>query len=420
MQSDEDVVKNYKEIFGGERSKILKDSQVLSPDYLPPQLIGRKNEITDLARIFKPLDSKGYPSNALVLGYPGSGKTVVTKFLLSKLMERLENEKILDHPLRWVYISCKIKPTPNGILYEIIKQIDPETKIPMKGFSLDYYYSALWDIIRKCNVSLVIVLDEIDYLKSDGLLYNLSRAGESRLLPNRHFISTIGISNDLHYGKDLDNRVKSSMNFKDHIFDPYNVDQIRMILCDRVKLAFYEGAILEETVNLSAAISARVHGDARKAIELLRASAIYAEEHGFLQVLPEHIDGAFNEVDIDRFLTLAPAMPLHKKLVLLAILKLVNYNRPTTTVKDITNTYFQICEEIGETPRHRTTISNSIGELTMIGMIKEVSIRKGRGASGREIELDVPSGKALEDLLYRDYRLEDVRDLKLIPFLKSR
>ena len=27
-----------------------------------------------------------------------------------------------------------MKPTPNGILYEIIKQIDPETKIPMKGF----------------------------------------------------------------------------------------------------------------------------------------------------------------------------------------------------------------------------------------------------------------------------------------------
>jgi len=69
----------------------------------------------------------------------------------------------------------------------------------MKGFSLDYYYSALWDIIQKWNVSLVIVLDEIDYLKNDVLLYNLSRAGESRLLPNRHFISTIGISNDLHY-----------------------------------------------------------------------------------------------------------------------------------------------------------------------------------------------------------------------------
>jgi Cdc6-like AAA superfamily ATPase len=88
----------------------------------------------------------------------------------------------------------------------------------------------------------------------------------------------------------------------------------------------------------------------------LRASAIYAEEHCFSRILPEYIDGAFNEVDIDRSLILAPAMSLHKKLVLLSILKLVDYNRPTTTVKDITNTYFQICEEIGETPRHRTTI----------------------------------------------------------------
>jgi archaeal cell division control protein 6 len=119
---------------------------------------------------------------------------------------------------------------------------------------------------QKWNVSLVIVLDKIDYLKNDGLLYNLSRAGESRSLPNRHFIATIGISNDLHYGKDLDNRVKSSMNFKDYIFDPYNVDQIRMILCGRVKLAFYKEAIMEETVNLCATISARVHRDARKAI----------------------------------------------------------------------------------------------------------------------------------------------------------
>jgi Cdc6-like AAA superfamily ATPase len=56
-------------------------------------MIGGKKEITELARIFKPLDSKGYPSNALVLGDTGSRKTVVTKFLLQKLIERLENKK---------------------------------------------------------------------------------------------------------------------------------------------------------------------------------------------------------------------------------------------------------------------------------------------------------------------------------------
>lgn len=416
MHSEDDIVNDFSEIFGEDSSKILKNSQVLSPDYVPSQLIGRKKEITELARIFKPLDSKGYPSNALVLGYPGSGKTVVTKFLLNKLMERLASKKIMDNPLIWIYISCKIQHTENSLLYEMIRQVNPETKIPMKGFSLDYYYSALWHSIKEKNVSLVVVLDEIDYLKKDDLLYNLSRAGESKFIQEGHFISTIGISNDLHYGENLDPRVKSSMNFKDYIFPLYDAKQIRMILCDRVKLAFNDGAILNETIELCAAISAKSHGDARKAIELLRASAIYAEEHGFSQVLPEHIDEAFDTVDVDRFERLVPGMAFHKKIVLLAILKLINHNKRTTTATEIKDTTKQISITIGERYRARATISNSIAELIMIGMIKEVTIRKGKGASGREIELDVPSKEKLEELLYEDYRLEEARYLKPAPF----
>lgn len=61
----------------------------------------------ELARIFKPIDFHGSPSNALIFGKSGSGKTVVVKYLLQKLMERLANKKLLDHSLRWVYIQCK-------------------------------------------------------------------------------------------------------------------------------------------------------------------------------------------------------------------------------------------------------------------------------------------------------------------------
>ena len=83
------------------------------------------------------------------------------------------------------------------------------------------------------NFSLVVVLDEIDYLKKDDLLYNISRAGESKFVDNGHFISTIGISNDLHYGENLDPKVTSSMNFKNFIFPLYNTYQLRIILCNR-------------------------------------------------------------------------------------------------------------------------------------------------------------------------------------------
>ena len=73
--------------------------------------------------------------------------------------ERLESKKIMDHALKWIYISCKIQHTENSILYEMIKQVDPETKIPMKGFSLDYYYSVLLKVIKENSVYLVVILD---------------------------------------------------------------------------------------------------------------------------------------------------------------------------------------------------------------------------------------------------------------------
>jgi hypothetical protein len=57
----------------------------------------------------------------------------------------------MDHGLKWIYISYKIQHTDNSILYEIIRQVDPGTKVPMKGFSLDYYYSVLWKVIRENN-----------------------------------------------------------------------------------------------------------------------------------------------------------------------------------------------------------------------------------------------------------------------------
>ena len=281
---------SFEQMFKKKTNQIIKDAYVLSLDYLPTALIGRNAEVEKLVEMFSPLDFKGYPANCFIYGKSGSGKTVTTRFFMTKLLEMLEERKHLDHPLRCVYVSCKSHRNSNAVLYEIILQIDPLTTIPRKGFSLDYYYSALWEMIKERNISLVVVLDEIDQLKQTDVLYMLSRAGESRLLPTRHFITTVGVSNDLLYDDKLDSRTKSSMGFKDVKFDPYDAEQIRMILYDRVKLAFYEGAMAEETVNLCAAISARVHGDARQAIDLLKSAATYAEKNGLLQVLPEHID----------------------------------------------------------------------------------------------------------------------------------
>ena len=108
MISEDTEITDYEEIFETRQTKIFKDSSVLSPDYIPKKLIGRTKEVLELAKVFKPIDYKGYPFNALIFGKTGSGKTVVTKFLLQKLMERLEaTPNIMDHHLQCIYISMQ-------------------------------------------------------------------------------------------------------------------------------------------------------------------------------------------------------------------------------------------------------------------------------------------------------------------------
>ena len=189
-----------------------------------------------------------------------------------------------------------------------------------------------------------------------------------------------------------------------------------MILFDRVKIAFNPGAVSNETIELCAAISAKAHGDARKAIDLLRAAAIYAEENGYEQVLPEHIDKAFEELDGDRMIKFIPKLALHDKLVLLSIVKTTNYNKQITNVRQVTAMYNKLCDEIQEKRKGRTTVSTKIGELLTMSYIKVLSVRKGRGEGGREVELNVSSRRVLEDVLYEDYNLGDLRDFNPTMF----
>lgn len=413
----EDRVTNLDDMFGDNSHKIIKDAQALSLDYVPDQIVGRRAEINELVKTFKPIDVKGYPSNAIIFGNSGYGKTVVAKFVLQKIIERVENKRLMDHPLRWVYIPCKKHKTEIKVIFETITQLNPRTNVPKTGLAPSEYYDALWDLIKEQNISLIMVLDEIDKLKNGDLLYNLSRAGESHQLPERHFLTTIGISNDFDFGKYLDTRTKSSMNFKDVIFSAYNAEQIKLILCDRVKLAFFPGAISNGTIELCAAISAKAHGDARKAIDLLRVAAIYAEENGFSQVLPEHIDKAFEDIDGDRMLKFVPKLALHDKLVLLSIIKTTGYNKPVTNVRQVTAMYNKLCDKIEEKRKGRTTVSTKVGELLTMSFIKVISLRRGRGEGGRELELNVSSRKVLEDALYEDYNLEDLRNFNPVLFL---
>lgn len=416
MNCKEREITKYDEIFQMRSSTIFKNSSVLYPSYIPEKLIGRTKEIQDLASLFDLLNSGGYPSHALIYGKTGSGKTVVTKFLLRMLGDMLDdNPTIMNHKLIRIYIPCKTISTTNAILYDILKQIDPYTKVARKGHAMPFYYNAIWAAIKEKNVSLVIVLDEIDRIVLDqDMLYNLSRAGEMQLIPNKHFICIIGITNDLNFKKQLDHRVESSMNPVEFVFTPYNFEQIALILKERVDLAFKDGAVPEDTIYSCAKYSSQDQGDARKAIDHLKMAAVYAEENGYNQVLPEHLEEALELMDIDKIQALVESLPHHEKLVYLSILKLLNNSKyGSTNSQAVTTLYNKLCSELGIKPLHRTTISTKFNEFQLAGLICPTTVKRGKGGGWNDIRVSVQDTKALEELIYKDCSYEDLKNVKV-------
>lgn len=409
----DDVITDDSEIFAESPSSIFQDEYILSIEYIPNKLVGRSEQVQKIADLINPLFRKGKPYSCLIYGKTGCGKTVVTKFVLNALAKKMLN-KDFDFALKWIYVPCKQINTVNEILYFLIIQIDPKANISRKGHSLNTYYSMLWEEITKNNLSLIIVLDEIDQLKKDDILYNLSRAGEMKNIPDRRFITIFGISNDLNYVDRIDPRVQSSSSFVDIIFEPYDAVQIKAILDDRVKLAFYPNVVSDNVVGCCAVRSAKADGDARKAIDLLRTAGSIAAKEEAPTVTIDHLDRADELLSQNRYLKLAEDLPLHGKLILLSVIKLARLLSSERTTSTVISTYLEMCtyQKPKIQPLRRTTISGIIGELEMLGFLKLKKLNRGRGGGvTRQIEFaDKVPVDLLVEVLYTDYNVDGLQD----------
>jgi cell division control protein 6 len=121
-------------------------------------------------------------------------------------------------------------------------------------------YSELKKGIDTENRSVIVVLDEMDKLPSNGdeVLYNLLRINSEL---NKARVSVIGITNDLTFTELLDQRVKSSLSEEEIIFLAYNTEQLKDILLERAVKAFNDSVLDDAVVSLCIAFAAQERGD---------------------------------------------------------------------------------------------------------------------------------------------------------------
>jgi cell division control protein 6 len=365
---------------------IIKNRQVLTIDYVPDKLLFRTKESTAIAQSLSVILKKGRPSNLLIFGKPGTGKTAVVKNVIEHLYKKT-NE--LDINLRVPFINAKNSNTPYKILYEIAELLDINKEGKMQvyftGLSMSEATDRILDFIRRRSIKVVIVIDEIDSLvnrKGDDILYNFTRANER--ISSDQFISLIGISNSLTFKDKLDPRVKSSLSEEELVFNPYTIEQLKQILIDRCKLAFYDNVIPIGVINLCAAIAGRETGDARKAIDLLRVAAEIAERSMTMKISEDHIRSAQQKIDSDTNYEILRNSTLHTKLVILSIIKSKN-----GSTGEIYTIYQHFCSKIEQESLTQRRMTQIVGELDQLGLITTNIVNQGRYGRTQRIKLHI-------------------------------
>lgn len=247
-------------------SRIFKNEEALSSEYLPELLPHRENQIKQLANNLLPAAKGRRPQNTFLFGSPGIGKTAVTKFVFRQFEEY--------SGIKTFYVNCWDYRTAHAILAKIAVGLG--LLALRKGMGKDEILEKIIEACKKTRKSLIVCLDEIDQLvfTEEEALYDLLRINQYIENP----VGLVFVSNNPYVFTNVDPRIRSSLDIENIEFKPYSLEEMKDILQERMRLAF---AAVEEGVLLLAANAAvNKGGDVRVGLEcLLKAGRLVEQQH---------------------------------------------------------------------------------------------------------------------------------------------
>lgn len=254
----------------GKRFVVKPD--LLDEAHIPSMVSYREREIESLESCLKPALSQNRPIHVWLYGRPGTGKTLVAKYVLQKMSK--------SGKLGGLYINCWEHPSYYSVMDKLVREL---RILGAEKLNATFKLERFRQFVGKRP--FVIILDEIDQpsrAERDSMLYHLGNVGN---------IGLVIISNSRDIVLNMDERITSRLNARHIEFSPYSSENLASILKSRADAALTAGAWDEKILNDIVSLS---EGDARRAFQTLASAARWAESECSNAVEKKHVQAGLN------------------------------------------------------------------------------------------------------------------------------
>jgi len=265
----------FKDMLRSDES-LFKNELALDYSFLPKILPHREEQQRHIATIIKPLLEGRNGKNLFIYGDPGIGKTAAMRHVINELEEETDN-------VVPIYINCWQKNTTFKILTEICEQLGYRLTHNKRTEEL---FSVAKNMLNK--KAAVFAFDEVDKLEDIDFLYDI--------LEEIYKKSILLITNDMDWLENLDDRVKSRLLPGVLEFKPYNLEETKDVLKQRVQYSFVPNVLEDEAFEVIANKTSEAQ-DIRLGLHLMREAANIAEEKSSRKVTLEHANNAIDKID---------------------------------------------------------------------------------------------------------------------------